>query len=262
MLVGLGLTFYAGLSGLLPSELTFPSGIKGGALWQSLQGQAAGDQLPDLPTEGPDAVTSLKLDIGLAKVTIREGERFALIYEGKERHLQVEQEEGLLSIGLKGGWQLADWREPGKYRENLRLTLVVPADYCFQTVAICQDSGILNIQGLEAQGSVTIAMGAGYLSMDDLVTAGADLSLDTGWVKLDNYSGRQGNVSCGWGSVTLACADSSAALQGQVQVDLGDVTIDGRRQSGFVDAGFGYPRAERELDIQCNVGAVNICTAY
>ena len=258
---GAGLTILAGMNGVWPAELVFPSGISGAQLWRSVTEWGERDYAKGVVNQDGSRVQTLRLQVGAGDVTIKEGEDFAVNYGGKVRNIQVLQNNGELSIRLNDRFHLTDWNSSGKFSKNGRLTLIIPKDYLFQDVVIQQNAGRLTIDGLQIINSASISLDAGVLELKGLQAEDADLNLGSGTVKISDYLATTGLVNCGCGSIILSCAASEAEIQGQVQVELGTVTINGHRQNGTVDAGFGYALAPHELNIKCDVGVIHLCTA-
>lgn|GEM_PF-5487685 len=261
ILAGAAMIFFAGINGLFLADLIFPTGVQGSQLWQALTGRDEADYLQGIMASDAARIETLRLDIGAGDVTVKPGDDFAVLYGGKERNIRVRQEEGELSVSLNESFRLRDWSNPGKFHKNGRLTLVIPEDYLFRDVTIRQGAGRLVVEGLCSSGSVAVSLNAGLLELSGLQADAAELRLDSGVAKINGYQVETGDIRCDCGSVTLSCAASDAEIRGQVQMDLGSVIINGHRQNGSVDAGFGYALAPYTLNVRCDVGVIRLCTA-
>lgn len=205
------------------------------------------------------AVTSLDIEVGAADLTIKQGDRF--LVESNLKGLTVREDGDTLTVRHKKG--------VFRIEHDVVLTVTVPAQTLKQ-VTIATGAGRLTVDALSAD-VVELELGAGEVTINDL-TVSREGQIDGGAGKLTVNGGKLHDLSLNMGvgqlsltgeligecEMDLGVGETNFILQGgkdkytlDIEKGLGDVSVDGTDVSRF---GNGPNR----IDIDGGVGAICI----
>lgn len=260
VLLGAGLVAYTAIRGVEIAALMLPDGSNAGELAQLLTDDSGRlDLSKELNLNAADPISKLRLYAGAGMVQLVSGPEFDIIFSGNERNLRLSNMNGLLLINFNEQTRLRDWLGLGKVNANSRLTVVVPEQYHFDSVDIRIAAGRLLVNDRLNADSVHINVEAGAMTVQALQAQTAQLSIGAGAMLLRGYDVMDGEIDCNCGSVSLRTADN-AELRGRIEVDLGSLVLDERRRGGSLELDFGHIDTARQLNVNCDLGAVEIRT--
>lgn len=181
-------------------------------------------------------VSSIRLDIQAADVTIRNGDVIAL--ESNIRNLSIDEKNGVLKVVENGrrAWRVQD--------NHAALILTLPEEYELDSADITTGAGRLTVGRLNAK-SVSLELGAGEVTISRLnAHSQADIEGGAGTVSINSGSihnldadmgvgelsmtvelrGRN-EINCGVGELKLVLTDSMANYRIDLDKGIGRATV-------------------------------------
>jgi len=209
-------------------------------------------------------VTSVKVNIDAAELTLQEGDSFSLqgSYNSSYQDYSFTQQDGVLNITgsstKKGIWLLGGWNSA-----NDNLTLTYPKGTKFDDMDITVSLGSLNINTLDTS-SLEVSLDAGSLKGNNISTDTYTASFHLGSCTLDQFSLKDsGNLSLDAGSLSLS---GSTANNLSVDSHLGSVDIAGTLTGktslgldlGSLTLSLDNAESESSYSVSSDLGSVKI----
>lgn len=202
-----------------------------------------------------DEIKSLDLEIGAAKVEIREGTGFRIKAQGTfENRFSSKVENGTWKIKNKG--ITSNFFAFGN--QGVTILIEVPKDMKFENLKLDIGAGQLQADKLMAQNS-KIEVGAGNLKMKEFVTDRIDLNCGVGNVEIAGDIKQGGKVECGIGNVMIQLVKPQENYNYKVEVGIGEVRLGNDSYSGLGnERRINSNPTQNYFDLSCGVGKVEI----
>ena len=201
-------------------------------------------------------LASLDFRIGFGEATIILGERFEVIYanEASREHFYHHRSGDTWHIGsqevrLRGLW--------GQSRDDLRLTIVIPADFVADSAYIAVGAGVLRADMLSAI-DLELSIGVGSATIEAVSAERLRADVGVGELRINNCDVSSINLDVGLGAIEIALTRDVQDYTGQISGGLGNIQIGTSRFAGIFDSSFGSSDAPYRLKVQVGLGSVTI----
>jgi len=179
-------------------------------------------------------IKSLKIEIGAADFTVKQGEKFSV--ESNLKHLTVDDENGVLTIKEK--------RKIGISAKSAVLTLYIPEETVLENAEILTGAGQLTVKSLVAD-TVNFEFGAGEVVIEKLIAKSkANLVGGAGEVTISDGALHNLKLDMGVGQLNF-----TSALTGKCELNLGvgeaNITLLGKKD-------------DYKLDLEKGVGSMRV----
>ncbi len=198
-----------------------------------------------------DNVTSIDVDCAMSKVTIEEGDKFAVEYDG-DKSLEP-------TVTLKSNGTL-EIRQEGNRTNSLKnmdneLTITIAEDIKLDYLALDMAMGDVKIDDISA-GKITIDAAMGNVNCDDVTADDLYLDANMGNIEVDDVEFKNVTADADMGNITIGC-DHVDAYDIEASADLGKVSINGEKVTGSYSA---KARSERigTIKASCDMGNIEI----
>ena len=201
---------------------------------------------------------NLNFEIGLGEAIIQRGENFEIIFanEASRSHFYHYRRGDTWHIGTHDhhvrGWGF--WRNN---RDNLGITIIIPADFAANHIYIALGMGMLRAEQLVATNfDFDIGMGSATienLSVERLVT-----TIGMGDLRINNCDAANIFVDVGMGAAYINLTRPVTSYRGQANGGLGSATIGANRFAGVFSSSFGATTAPYYIEINVGMGSVEI----
>lgn len=222
---------------------------------------AVAEDITAYPVSG--AVTSLKMEIHAADLTVQTGDSFSV--ESNLKELTVSQKDGVLIIREKDGFL--------RNYNGAVLKLVIPRDFVFRSAELQTGAGRVQIDTLSAE-DLSLELGAGEVRIGQLnasseaeIEGGAgkitisggtlyDLQLEMGVGQMNLTSALLGKseLNLGVGETNLNLLGTKEDYTVHVEKGIGSATVDGQQLENDTRYGAG----ENRVELSGGVGAINV----
>lgn len=222
-----------------------------------------------------DEVKKIRVDLGggiLEILQSGEYEDYTIKYEGKNSGCRYMIDEGILEID-----NTSLWRKLVHDDNQGRIILYVPKDADVEKLDIELGGGEMKVQNIRVTDA-NIDLGAGILTICDFVSEKLKVEIGAGEVNIKDsktddlsvdvamgeivYQGellRDADVTCSMGEITLVLAGNKEDFNYSVDCSAGDVQIDKVSYSGLGVEQKVKNGAEKNIEVDCSMGNVNIC---
>lgn len=221
-----------------------------------------------------DQVRSLDMDIGFAKVIIKQGEEFGITTKNVDEDSFESYVEG-------DTWIIDtedDWFSFGRNNHNINslITVTLPSDFHGEYIEITLGAGAVEIDNL-AGNTVDLEIGAGTLEAETLtIKDDGNISVGAGTLKVKSIFGNNLSVDTGAGTVKMA-----GVIVGDSDINCGagkvvfDLEGNEEEYDYYIDSGIGkvqineksyhsadieqeYNNGDNSFNVNCGIGTVDI----
>jgi hypothetical protein len=209
-------------------------------------------------------VTSLKVNIGVGKVTIKEGDEFKVeatdVIKGRFNSyvesgvLTINENyssKGILNFIFKFG------KDISIISYSPKITIYVPKDFEFDDTRISIGTGVGIVDKLNTN-KLIISVGTGELTINNLQSNSSNIDCGVGSVKINGIMLGDNKIDNGVGNITLDLIGNEDDYNYKYSVGLGTVTINGSKFSKGSSNGKVDNNASNNFDIDCGIGNVKI----
>ncbi len=230
---------------------------------------------PDLDWETADGdgitydnaeVTDMELKIGggALKVVPYDGDKYKIVAKNSNKY----------ETGIHGGTLFVKSRDKSTNRRDI--VVYVPKDYSLEDVKISIGAGYAELEDLECEkldaeigagkfdgdnlkaAEVRFKIGAGSAQLEEVQFGESDFDVGLGSAEIDGEIEGSVKIDCSMGAVNLDLEGSKEDYNYKVNCSAGGVNIDGDDFAGMgserkIDNG-----SDKDIKIDCNMGAVNI----
>jgi len=209
-------------------------------------------------------ITSLKLDLISANLTITEGDTFRVEASTEDDRIEIKEKNGILELEEKKKW--------GWNIDYNTIKITIPAKTILKELKIDSGAGKIEMDSINAY-KLDLEEGAGVINIENSefqttkISGGAgrteiknstlnDLDLDTGAGEVvikSKITGRS-TIECGVGRVEVRIPNKKEEYQIQLEKGLGSILVDGEKVSGDTIIGNGQNR----LKIEGGIGSIEL----
>lgn len=199
-----------------------------------------------------DAFDTIDIDVDLGDITIQAGDRYGLELDwwGSGYELAYANEAGKLEIWSRevgfGGLSADGW--------GGEITVTVPYDQLLKELTVDSDLGDITITQVDVE-TADMTLDLGSLSGDELsVSRSLTVDADLGEVALSGNLTGETVITADLGSVLLMLDAPKDRYSYDLQVDLGDISVDGTKFQETVTGGNG----ENYIEVEASLGDITI----
>lgn len=217
-----------------------------------------------------DGFTDMNLDMDVVELKIIEGDEFSVSFDGSEALQPI--------VSVKNGVLSVRQGKKNKIFNNVNLkskmTITIPAGTMLDAVVLSVDAGKIDMQGFSIRdlsmdvdaGSIKITdckieygeldVDAGDIDVKNSTMGKSEICADAGNIGTDDIEFEQLDVSTDMGNISMNLPLSYEEYSYELEVDLGNITIDGESHRGsFSKDG---TKGNYKLNASCSMGNVDI----
>lgn len=124
-------------------------------------------------------------------------------------------------------------------------------------IKINTEAGDCDVNGLTAD-TAEFSVGAGDIEGDNIFVNGGNASSSMGAISLDGTINGDFNISVSMGDISVETTDGADSYNYNYDLNMGDISIGKREMSGLSEKSFINNNAARTINIECNMGSVEI----
>lgn len=208
-------------------------------------------------------IEEIKLDVTCLEVEIREGSGSGISVDTRDisgeirEDLVIRQKDEELDIELKNK---SKWDELANHDWNDSkgtLFIQIPAEWRFKEVSMKVGAGVLTADDLHAE-ELDIDVGAGQVYLDSFIVRELELECGAGEANLYGEVEQEAKMECGVGSVSYTAVGSQEDYDYEVSCGIGSVTVGEDSYSGLGSERKIKNGGSKKMEIDCGIGMVDV----
>lgn len=206
----------------------------------------AGTEISNLDVDVRAVTLNVVRDKNVKKISISSDSGYV------DYHCSVNGEAMELTIQRKERYQKIT------SKEAIHVTLTVPADHDFDEVAVTLNAASMNTEGFTAE-ELELNLNAASVDLEEISVNQLDLDINVGKALVQGDIKQELNVDCNVGSVELQLFGDVSDFTYQMKSEAGEIVIGDQEYGGAnVDQTFGSDTAEKQAELECNSGKIEI----
>lgn len=202
-------------------------------------------------------VRSLKLDTEGLHVQILRGTGKGVKVQTEDIYsalkFQVTEEDGELKVETKA--RRFPWRiNQGNYGN---VWIYIPEDLQLEAADLQMGIGELYVENIDA-GELKMEVGAGTAALDWFTADELDVEVGVGTVEASGDTRQQADLECGVGSLVYTAAGKEADFNYSLECGVGELNVGVNSYSGLSVEQTVDNRAQKTMNIVCDVGSTEI----
>lgn len=202
-------------------------------------------------------VRSLKLDTEGLDVQILRGTGEGVKVQTEDIYsalkFQVTEEDGELKVETKA--RRFPWRiNQGNYGN---VWIYIPEDLQLEAADLQMGIGELYVENIDA-GELKMEVGAGTAALDWFTADELDVEVGVGTVEASGDTRQQADLECGVGSLVYTAAGKEADFNYSLECGVGELNVGVNSYSGLGVEQTVDNRAQKTMNIVCDVGSTEI----
>ncbi len=204
-------------------------------------------------------IEELKVDVTCLEVDIFEGDGGQIrVYSGDLEQeilddLTISKKDKELEIEMKGKKK---WENLGNRSRGV-LSIQIPAGQQFKEVSVKVGAGLLTADDLHAE-EMDIDVGAGQVYLNSFYARELDLECGAGEAELYGEIERETKIECGVGRVSFTAVGSREDYDYKVSCGIGSVTVGEDSYSGLGGERKISNGGSKKMEIECGIGEVEV----
>jgi hypothetical protein len=250
---------------------------------------AVGGSLKNTPTfslnESYEGVKKLDMDISYGSVKLVVGDEFSISAENfPEDTLESYVTDGIWVIEDNNnnymnlfGWKLPigdlirwDDRYP-------KIIVTIPDDFVADDISLHIDAGTVEaesintitgdfsvdagkmvIQQLAVSGKSSYHVGAGDMVLKNIEAEDITVECSVGNIEIDGVIAGNNDITCDVGNVSLNLDADKDEYSYEVNSDIGNVMIDGKKYNGIGNEIINNKETDNALNLKCDIGSISV----
>lgn len=151
----------------------------------------------------------------------------------------------------------AKWLLFGKHIGKGKIYVYIPQNQTMEEVSLDMGAGNLTVENLWAK-KFSLSVGAGDAEVWDFTAQEADFDCGTGKITACGGASRGIDIDCGVGDIEYTAYGNERDYNYDIDCGVGDVVIGANEYSGLGRSKNVNNGADREISIDCGVGKVNV----
>ena len=199
------------------------------------------------------------MDVTCLEVDIFEGDGGQIrVYSGDLEQeilddLTISKKDKELEIEMKGKKK---WENLGNRSRGV-LSIQIPAGQQFKEVSVKVGAGLLTADDLHAE-EMDIDVGAGQVYLNSFYARELDLECGAGEAELYGEIERETKIECGVGRVSFTAVGSREDYDYKVSCGIGSVTVGEDSYSGLGGERKISNGGSKKMEIECGIGEVEV----
>lgn len=217
-------------------------------------------------------IRCLEIEVGGCSFETKESDDDNIYLEVENAHkFQGYVEDGTLYVKATNG-SLTNWLDVSDFR----ITLYLPKAYSFEKAEISMGAGVMQLEGLKAQGA-SLDVGAGQITAEDIcadelqVSIGAgeiclvgmeacwlDATVGMGQFSAEGAIKESADIECSMGNVDMTIAGSQRDFNYVLESSMGNIDLGAESFSGISQERTINNGAGKDMNIECSMGNITI----
>lgn len=202
-----------------------------------------------------DNIRSLELDIDAASVAVKQGEKWAVSSNIKDKYLSCKVKNDTLMVSMKDNWNPISF--PAHKTPKIEVT--VPKKTGLEQLTVNADAADLQLYDPLTARTVSIDADAASVEMNELRTEKLDIDCDAASVTGSVERMRGGKWDCDAGSIELTLLGELMVSDVYGDGEFSSIEIDGEEFDDKFRFRLGA-KTGGTLELKCDVGSIEITT--